>query len=426
MFSLDSVEFVSNTSSQWAWVNHAGNAVFALVAAIIVSLLATPLAVMLARRLGAVDEPGEARRVHHKPTPLIGGLGVLSGVLAACVLFQQWTSESPLQRVGIEQMVVALAVAVVVCLIGMVDDSRGLGWRAKLAGQVACAVAVVLAPLALPATYSIKGLVLVVHVIDPPFAPVVSVQPVIGIVLAVIWIVALMNMVNFIDGVDGLAAGTCAISALTFAIIAASYLRDNIAVLSAALAGGALGFLFHNFRPGAGGGARIFLGDTGSMLLGFLLGVISIQGVLKTAAAVSLVIPLTLLAVPILDTLFVVSKRVKYNLPVSNADRWHLHHRLLNVGYSPARVTVSFWLWSASMSAVALTLRFVDYGNSHNWERNGLIAVGVVTAAALALSIYLATSLEIIKRRHVRERNASIAAARRAEQGHAADDISTG
>ena len=144
-------------------------------------------------------------------------------------------------------------------------------------------------------------------------------------------------------------------------------------MLAAAVSGAALGFLPHNWRRG---GARIFMGDSGSMLLGFLLAVISVQGVLKTTAAISLVIPLALLAVPILDTSFVVLKRMKYGVSVAHPDRWHLHHRLLNVGLSPRRVAATLWAWTASMSAVALALRFVDYGNSEDWNAEGLVVLG--------------------------------------------------
>jgi UDP-GlcNAc:undecaprenyl-phosphate GlcNAc-1-phosphate transferase len=218
---------------------------------------------------------------------------------------------------------------------------------------------------------------------------------------------------NFIDGVDGLAAGQAAIIAATFAIIAASYSRIGVAVLAAATSGAALGFLPHNWRKG---GARIFMGDSGSMLLGFLLAVISVQGVLKTTAAISLVIPLALLAVPILDTSFVVLKRLKHGVSIAAPDRWHLHHRLLNIGLSPRRVAATMWAWTAAMSSVALALRFVDYGNSSEWNREGLLVLAIVIGGAVAVSVLLAVRLEIIKTRRVRERNRRVLEAR-ADEG---------
>ena len=152
------------------------------------------------------------------------------------------------------------------------------------------------------------------------------------------------------------------------------------------------------------------MGDSGALLLGFLLAVISVQGVLKTTAAISLVIPLALLAVPILDTTFVVLKRMRHRVSVAHPDRWHLHHRLLNVGLSPRRVAAILWLWTAAMSAVALALRFVDYGNSRNWNVGGLLALGFIVLGALGVSVFLAFQLEILKSRAVRDRNRRIAA----------------
>jgi UDP-GlcNAc:undecaprenyl-phosphate GlcNAc-1-phosphate transferase len=252
---------------------------------------------------------------------------------------------------------------------------------------------------------------LIVNVIDLPFLHPFDVPIVLGVALVVLWIVAVMNMLNFIDGVDGLAAGQAAIIAATFAIIAASYSRIGVAVLAAATSGASIGFLPHNWRKG---GARIFMGDSGSMLLGFLLAVISVQGVLKTTAAISLVIPLALLAVPIIDTSFVVLKRIKHGVSIASPDRWHLHHRLLNVGLSPRRVAATLWAWTAAMSSVALALRFVDYGNSRHWNRPGLVVLAFVVSGAVAVSALLAFQLEIIKSRRVRARNRLIAERRAA------------
>ena len=150
-----------------------------------------------------------------------------------------------------------------------------------------------------------------------------------GHVLTIIGIVAVINVINLIDGVDGLAAGVCAISAATLAAIALSLDRTGAGVLAALTAGGALGFLRHGFPP-----ASSFMGDTGSNLLGYLLGAIAVQGALKTNAVVALFFPLFVLAVPILDTGFVIAKRIKYRQPIYRADRWHFHHRMANIGFS--------------------------------------------------------------------------------------------
>ena len=383
----------------------------AAIVAALVSVAAVAVMRVVAPRIGAVDQPGEERRVHARATPRLGGVGVLAGILVATVAFVDWSPTFGLARLNIEQLAVLLACAVGICALGAWDDARGLTWRTKLLGQVVLATAAVLVPLAFMERPDVSNLLLVVNQLDLPFLPPVDVPAALSVGLVVLWFVTVMNMLNFTDGIDGLAAGQSAIMAATFAIIAASYLRDTVAVLSAATAGAAIGFLPHNFRRG---GARIFLGDSGSMLLGFLLAAITVQGVLKTTAAVALVIPFAMLAVPILDTAFVVAKRRRARTPVVQADRSHLHHRLLNVGLSPRRATVLLCLWTASMSALALGLRFIDYGNSRAWEPRGLLLLGFIALGALLVSVLIAVRLEIIKTRSVRLRNRQRAAELRA------------
>jgi UDP-GlcNAc:undecaprenyl-phosphate GlcNAc-1-phosphate transferase len=376
---------------------------WAFVAAAIVSFALVPVVRSLALHWNVVDDPSAARRVHARATPLLGGVAMLVAILGATIMFVDWQRVGGLALLNQRQLVVTLICAFAICLLGVVDDVRELSWKPKLLGQVGIATAVVIGPVfLLPERLSVEQAPLVVNVIDLPFLRPFDVPVVIGVGLVVLWIVAVMNMMNFIDGVDGLAAGQAAIIAATFAIIAASYSRIGVAVLAAATSGAALGFLPHNWRKG---GARIFMGDSGSMLLGFLLAVISVQGVLKTTAAISLVIPLALLAVPILDTSFVVLKRLRHGVSIAAPDRWHLHHRLLNVGLSPRRVAATMWAWTAAMSSVALALRFVDYGNSNEWNREGVVVLVVVIGGAVAVSVLLAVRLEIIKTRRVRERN---------------------
>lgn len=376
----------------WAFLL-AGATAFALV----------PLVRRLALATGVVADPGEERRVHARSTPLLGGVAMLCGMVLATVVFVDWTAVAGLGLLNERQLAVTIACAVAICALGALDDAVELPWKPKLFGQVSIATAVVVVPaLWLPDGLEARHAPLVVNVVDLPFVRPVEIPIVLGVALVVLWIVAVMNMLNFIDGVDGLAAGQAAIIAATFAIIAASYQRIGVAVLAAAISGAAVGFLPHNWRKG---GARIFMGDSGSMLLGFLLAVISVQGVLKTTAAISLAIPFALLAVPILDTTFVVLKRIKHGVSIAHPDRWHLHHRLLNVGLSPRRVAATLWAWTAAMSAVSLALRFVDYGNSRHWNAGGLAALGFVVGGALVVSVFLAYQLEIFKSRRVRERN---------------------
>ena len=176
--------------------------------------------------------------------------------------------------------------------------------------------------------------------------------------LTVLGIVAVMNVVNFSDGVDGLAAGVCAISAVAFSIIAFDLGRDVAGVLAAITAGAALGFLIHNFHP-----ASVFMGDCGSNLLGLLLGTVIIEGSLKTNALVALIVPLVVLAVPFLDTGFVVAKRIKYRRPVYRGDSNHFHHRFHRIGFSQRRTVLYLYAWTITMAGLAVALRFIPYSD---------------------------------------------------------------
>ncbi|MDH5333304.1 MAG: undecaprenyl/decaprenyl-phosphate alpha-N-acetylglucosaminyl 1-phosphate transferase, partial [Thermoleophilia bacterium] len=229
-----------------------------------------------------------------------------------------------------------------------------------------------------------------------------------GVALTVVWIVAVMNMVNFLDGMDGLASGVCAISGLTFAIIALSLGKVDAAILSAVVAGACVGFLRHNFFP-----ARIFMGDSGALVLGFTLASVAVAGLLKTASTVVLFLPLVVLAVPIIDTSFVVAKRLKYGQPISGADRWHLHHRFLNIGFSQRRAAALMWGWTATLGAAALATRFVPFRAGGEWHLWQTVAVAAIALAALAYSVYVVYLLEIVKlanpriRRRLREEGAA-------------------
>jgi len=214
----------------------------------------------------------------------------------------------------------------------------------------------------------------------------------VGVPATFLWIVAIMNMVNFLDGLDGLAAGICAIAGSTFALIALSLGTVQAGVLAAIVAGACFGFLRHNFYP-----ARIFMGDAGAMLLGFTLAAVSVQGLLKTAATVALAFPLLVLAIPIIDTSFVVVRRLKYREKVYVADQAHLHHRFLRRGYGQRQAALIMWGWCATLAGAALATRFIGFregGRWHAWETVGVAGIGLL---ALAYSVYVVYLLEIVK-----------------------------
>src|SRR5881397_803985 len=292
----------------------------ALLAAAIVVLL-TPAVGGMARLLGVVDRP-EGRRLNRSTVPRLGGLALFFGIFVPALAFLDLSRE-------LRGLLLGAAVATTV---GAVDDFRGLRWWEKLGGQLVAA--------AIPVGSGIW-----VHRFTFPILGVHSLPDWIGMPLSVLWIVAIMNMVNFLDGLDGLAAGVCAISGFTFCLIALSLGRPEPAILAAVVLGACVGFLRHNFYP-----ARIFMGDSGALLLGFVLASLAVQGLLKTAAVATLLFPLIVLAVPIIDTSFVVAKRLKYGRPVHEADSWHLHHRFMNIGFSQARAAVTMWAWCAILA----------------------------------------------------------------------------
>jgi UDP-GlcNAc:undecaprenyl-phosphate GlcNAc-1-phosphate transferase len=351
------------------------DAVLAFIVAAAIAWLLVPPAERLARRIGAIDYPRD-RGLHDVPTPKLSGLAILVAVEVAGWIWLPADGETRSILLG----------AAAIALVGALDDVFDLPAFPKLLGQTAAALIPVLGGVRVDAlTLPFIGGFELGWVAYPA---------------TVLAIVAIVNVTNFIDGVDGLAAGVCAIAALALAIIALSLDRNAAGVLAALTAGAALGFLRHGFPP-----ASSFMGDTGSNLLGYLLATAAIQGALKTNAVVAFAFPLVVLAVPILDSGFVVAKRLKYRQPIYRADRSHFHHRMANIGFSRRRTLAYLYGWTLILAALALALRFVPYSDNHGHFNTGWTAVMVVCGLlALAASIYLVYVLEILKLRRVRGR----------------------
>jgi UDP-GlcNAc:undecaprenyl-phosphate GlcNAc-1-phosphate transferase len=322
----------------------------------------------MARMLGAVDAPG-GRRLNPRPVPRLGGLALFLGIFVPSLAFLDLTRET-------RGILLGAAVAVTV---GAVDDFRGLRWWEKLGGQVLAG--------AIPTIFGVW-----VDRFTFPFLGIHALPASVGVPLTILWIVAIMNMVNFLDGMDGLAAGVAAIAGATFAVIALSLAKPDAAILSAIVFGACIGFLRHNFYP-----ARIFMGDSGAMLLGFVLAAVSVQGLLKTAATVALFFPLLVLAVPIVDTTFVVVRRLKHGQKVFEGDQAHLHHRFLRRGFSQPRATATIWAWCLSLAAGALATRFVPFRAHGRWHLGPTLAVAAIGLVALSISVYVVYVLEIVK-----------------------------
>ncbi len=304
----------------------------ALGAALVLSFAATPIVKAFAQKVGAMDVPGEARRVHDHPIPRMGGLAIFLGFLLSVVLFGTITP----QVQGI------LLGTVVIVAVGAIDDVVPLAWWVKLLAQIAAAVVAVL-----------HGVV-----IENFMNPIVFDNDVVlhlgflSVPITILWIVAITNSVNLIDGLDGLAAGVSTISGVTMLVIALMVADASVAVLLAALVGACVGFLPFNLNP-----AKIFMGDTGALLLGYVLSTASILGLFKFYAVVSFAVPFLVLAVPLFDTAFAFFRRLLTGKNPMKPDRGHFHHRLLDMGLSQKQAVAVLYVISAflGLSAVVLT-----------------------------------------------------------------------
>jgi UDP-GlcNAc:undecaprenyl-phosphate GlcNAc-1-phosphate transferase len=345
------------------------DALTAFAIALAATALLTPVTTRFARAVGAVDR-ARGRGLAPGGTPLLGGLAIFAGGTIAAVVVLPGSTELD----GV------LMAAALITLVGGLDDRLDLHPAVKLAGQIAAAA------IAVHAGVSVDHVTI-------PFAGPLDFGG-LGGPLTVLGLVVVMNVVNLSDGIDGLAAGVCAIGAATLAVIAFDLERNSAGVLAALTAGAALGFLIHNFHP-----ASAYMGDCGSNLLGLLLGCVAVQGSVKTGAAAAIVFPLIVLAVPFLDTTFVVLKRMKYHRPVYAADREHFHHRLDRIGFSTRRTVLYLYAWTMMLAGLALALRFVPFHSDSSGRLNPSWTAVMVALflVVLAASIYLVYVLEILK-----------------------------
>ncbi len=310
---------------------------------LVVSYITTAVIRPAAHRIGAVDHPNE-RKIHAEPIPRLGGVAIWLGVmvsLAFFIIFQRFVPDDVINLELDPELWGFLIGGAIIMVVGIIDDIFGLTPLVKLTGQVLAA-----------ATLIASGVRM--EFIGNPFGPDGSLFYLgnVGIVMTLFWVVAFTNIVNFIDGLDGLAAGISAIAGFTFFAFSWQTGQIGIALISLALTGSALGFLRHNFYP-----AKIFMGDSGSMFLGFAFGALTVEGVMKSIAAVALFAPLVIMAIPILDASLAILRRYRNNQPVTQADRDHLHHRLLRRGLSHRQTVLLIYAWSAALSALGLTFK---------------------------------------------------------------------
>jgi UDP-GlcNAc:undecaprenyl-phosphate GlcNAc-1-phosphate transferase len=350
-----------------------GTVVWGFLASAAIVLVLAPVVARLAHRVGALDVPTDRPRVHSRPVPRIGGLAIVAGIAIPGAAFV--ADNGP--YLGI------LIGTVCVAALGLVDDIRGLRPSTKLAGVMAIALIPV---VGWDVTF------------DHITLPVVGDHDLgwVAYPITVLWIAFLANLVNLIDGMDGLAAGIVAIAAASFALLAISFNRGDAAVLAAIVCGATLAFLPHNYHP-----AKIFMGDSGALALGFLLGTVAVQGVVKTAATIALAGPLLVMAVPILDTSFVVLKRLKYRRPPWGADHNHFYHRFMRIGFSQRRTAAYLHLWAALLAGFGILVRFESPRPHGVWNLEHSIVVLAVGLAVVAASVWMVYTLEILKARHL-------------------------
>lgn len=335
-----------------------------------IAAIATPVSMKLAGRWGAIAYPG-GRHVHTKQIPCLGGLAIYAAFWSASLIMQVWD----------QQMAGLFLGSTLILGVGIWDDIRGMRPLVKFIWQIA-AVAVLIF-----FDFSMKTISLPfineIHFDKPGFGAV-------GLILMIFWVVGLVNTVNVSDGLDGLAAGICFIAALLLFWSANQIVQPTVAPahLTLALAGALLGFLFFNFPP-----ARVFMGDSGSMFLGYIIGGISIMGLLKTATILGLVFPLLVLGMPVTDLTFAIIRRKLRGLPMATADRGHLHHRLLDAGLTQRSAVLSMYGISACFGVAAVL------GAKGQWIW-ALAVLFVVFTLLIIILMRRTAMLAVFSRRH--------------------------
>lgn len=295
--------------------------------ALAASILVTPVAIRLAPKIGAVDIPLDNRRMHTKTMPRFGGLAIFAGSTAAMLIFLKFDP----------RVVTIVMGGVLIYILGVIDDIKHLSAKVKFLGQTFVALIMYVNGIRIEFLTNFLG------------EGNSQLGDVLCFIITMVWIVGITNTVNLIDGLDGLAAGTAAIASLCIAYTA--YIHGTYLAAGAmlALAGATLGFLPYNFYP-----AKIFMGDGGSLYLGFMLATLSVLGTVKSATLVTMIIPVLVLGVPIFDTFFAIFRRFVNKRPIMEADKGHLHHRLMKLGYGQRRATLMLYGITAIMGVAAV------------------------------------------------------------------------
>ena len=332
------------------------NIIFALAVAFVISFVATPVVRSFAKQVGAIDVPDKKRHIHSHPIPRMGGLAIFLGFLLSVLLFANITP----------QVRGFLLVAILIVVVGAIDDVMNLNAWLKFCVQIVAAVIAVLSGV-------------IINVVSNPLLITGEQAITVGILavpVTILWIVGVTNSVNLIDGLDGLACGVSAIASLSMLVVSmlVSDANSNVAVILAALCGGCLGFIPYNLNP-----AKIFMGDTGALLLGYILATASVIGMFKFYAIVTFILPVLALAVPLSDTIFAFTRRILHGQSPFHADRGHFHHKLLDMGLSQKQAVAVLYAVSAILGLTTVVL-----------TSSGIVRIVLATVAfAIAVCIWL-------------------------------------
>lgn len=329
----------------------------ALLIAFLLSIFLTPFVGKLAIKIGATDQPN-ARKVHSTVMPRMGGLAIFLSFLIAYLIFSYELMEQIPFVIG----------AFVIIIVGILDDMYELKAAPKFFGQIVAALIMVFW----------GGLQ--VEFINLPFGGVLEFG-IFSIPFTIFWIVGIINAINLIDGLDGLAGGVSSIALITIAIMAIIQKDLFVAIIALSVIGATIGFLKYNFHP-----AKIFMGDTGAMFLGYIIAVLSLMG-FKNVTMISFVVPVIILGVPISDTFFAIIRRLVNKTPISAPDKSHLHHCLLNIGFTHRQTVILIYAMSALFGLAAIIFSYATL-----WGALLIVAILIISIEVIVEKIGLVSS----------------------------------
>ena len=327
--------------------------------AVFISYLMTPLVRKFAFKIGAIDIPKDDRRVHKEPMPLIGGLAIYLAIVITCLIF-----------LPINKTLLSILIGGTIILIsGLIDDLKGLSPKFKILFQLLAGLCLVLGDVKVDFVtnpFTINNQLIYLNWLSIP--------------ITIFWVVGITNTLNLIDGLDGLAAGVAMISSLSLMFVAGKFGYATVILTSAIVAGACLGFLPFNFNP-----AKIFMGDTGALFLGFMLAAISIEGVMKSVATIAIIVPIIILGVPIFDTTFAIFRRLISGQSIMTADKGHLHHRLLAKGYSQRKTVLILYGISSVFGVFAV---IVAKANSQQAVYLSVVVFAITVVFAMKFGMF--------------------------------------